>query len=125
MVFNLPSLVAQSSVRCCRGRGVIRVRDTALEDCEPRLLEFPRPSPRRLAGKSRPGRLSMADSIFHAVFSSLRADLARTMDAECLAQSCHHDFAVAHDVLSSVEARISSPGHVLPYARSRFCPATP
>src|SRR5260370_38016554 len=110
MFFNLPPLVAQSSVRGCRGRAFIPVRDTAWEAWEPRLLEFPRPSPRRLAGKSRPGRLSMADSIFHAVFSSLRADLARTMDAECLAQSCHHDFAVAHDVLSCVEARVFSPG---------------
>src|ERR1700686_2940218 len=110
MVFDLPSRVAQSSVLRCRGGGAIHVRESALEDCEPCLLEFPRPSPRRLAGKSRPGRLSMADSIFHAVFSGLRADLARTMGAQCVAQLCHHDFDVAPDVLSCVEARVFSTG---------------
>src|ERR1700674_6006921 len=110
MVFDLSSLAAQPSVRGCRGGGVIRVGDSAMEDCERGFLELPHSFTRRLGGESRPGRLSMADSIFGAVLSGLRTDLARTMGAQCVAQLCYHNFAVADDVLSCVEARVFSSG---------------
>jgi len=106
MVFSLPSLVAHSFVRGCRGSGVVRIGNSAMEDGGAGILELPHSSTRRLAGKSRPGRLSMANPVFHALLSGLRAELARTMGAECLAQFCHHDFAVADDVLSCVVAGI-------------------
>jgi len=93
-----------------RGRRVIRVGDSAMEDCRAGLFELPHSSVRRLAGKPRPGRLPMANSLSHAILTSLPADLARTMDAERLAQLCHHDWAVAGDVLSGVVAGILSVG---------------
>ena len=108
MVFDLPSHVAQSSIRGGRDGDVVRIGDPTLEDCGLGLLEFPHSSTRRFVGKPRAGRLSMANSIPYAVLPGLRAELARTMGAECLAQFCHHDFAAADDVLPCVVAGIFS-----------------
>ncbi len=63
----------------------------------------------------------MANSIFHAALSILRADLARTMGAECLAQFCHHDCAVADDVLSRVVKGILSTGDGFAECKCSLC----
>jgi membrane-bound metal-dependent hydrolase YbcI (DUF457 family) len=63
-----------------------------------------------LVGSRGPDGYQWPNSIFGAVLSGLRSDLARTMGAQCLAQLCYHYFAVVDDVLSGVVSGIFSIG---------------
>jgi hypothetical protein len=54
-----------------------------------------------LVGSRGPDRYQWPIPYLTPFSRGLRTDLARTMDAECLAQFCHRDFAVAPDVFGS------------------------